>query len=176
MPRMMRMSSLVFVCALFACSSGGGPSPDGGSQPVCGDGVCASSEVNNCMSDCGGNPANPVCGNNQCENGETQASCPSDCHPAGPVCGDNTCDMAGGENSTNCPGDCSGGTGMLDCMAPETLIGCGACFLDPTACTPPFDMASCMACLGGGLPGMNCNMNMVCDPGEDMTTCPFDCP
>jgi hypothetical protein len=171
MPRMMRMSSLVFVCALFACSSGES-GPDGGSAPVCGDGVCASSEVNNCMADCGGgNQNNPVCGNNMCETGETQASCPSDCQPAGPVCGDNTCDMAGGENSTNCPGDCSGGGGQLDCMAQETLAACALCLIG-NLCMPPVTPDACTAC--AMLPGTMCNLDQVCDAGEDPTMCP-DC-
>jgi len=171
---MMRISSLVVVCALsvVGCSSGGsGPGADASTSPTCGDGVCAASEVGVCQADCG-QTSNPVCGNNTCENGETMQNCPSDCHPAGPVCGDNTCDMAGGENSTNCPGDCTGGTGTLNCMDPNTLIGCGACLLFQ-ACTPPFTEADCMACAsGGGFP--NCNLDGVCDAGEDPAMCP-DC-
>ena len=178
---MMRISSLVFVCAAFVvgCGSGeSGPGSDASTSPTCGDGTCAASEVGVCQADCG-QTSNPVCGNNTCENGETMQNCPSDCHPAGPVCGDMTCDMAGGENSTNCPGDCSGGGGTLDCMDPATLIGCGACLLTQM-CTPPFTEADCMACAmlpgGGGLGCVGGAPNGVCDPGEDMTNCPPDCP
>jgi hypothetical protein len=183
MPRMMRITSLVFVCSLFVvgCGSGeSGPGSDASTSPTCGDGVCAASEVGVCQADCGATTG-PKCGNSTCENGETPANCPQDCQTSGPICGDMTCDMAGGENSTNCPADCSGGGGgALDCMDPATLIGCGAC-LGFGMCMPPFTEADCMACamLPGGGGGLGCvggAPNGVCDPGEDMTNCPPDCP
>lgn len=144
---MMRMTSaLVFVCAAFvgACAWGDG-SPDDGTgggggvdaavaSAVCGDGVCAATEVNSCSSDCGGGGgsgmANPVCGNGTCETGETNASCPSDCTGGG--------GGSGSGSGAACPAD------PLECF--DCLLG-GAC---PTG----HDMNSCTTCVlgGGGLP------------------------
>jgi hypothetical protein len=185
----MRTSTLAFVCAVFlsACawgeSSGGGddddPPPDDPPAAVCGDGTCASTEVGVCTQDCGGT-SNPVCGNGSCEGPtETNATCAQDCPPSGPVCGDNVCDMAGGENSSNCPGDCTGG-GSIDCNDQMVLIACVACLLDPTGCSAlGVTEADCLTCAGGGgislceggAPDGTCNAGA----GEDVTTCPDDC-
>lgn len=48
------------------------------------------------------------CGNNSCDNGETSASCPSDCNPNNPIpssCGNNICES--GESNQTCLADCS---------------------------------------------------------------------
>jgi hypothetical protein len=151
----MRTSTIALVCAVMfaACAwgessnpPGDPPTPDSGTQQaVCGDGTCAPAEVGQCTMDCGA--AGPVCGNANCEAGETNATCAQDCPPAGPVCGDTVCDMVGGENSTNCPGDCMGGGGTLDCAAEDTIIACGLCLIDPMFCLPPATQAECEACL-----------------------------
>lgn len=146
-------------CAWGESSSPGGddddgPPPDAAPvQVVCGDQTCAPSEVGNCPSDCGGGNT-AVCGNAACETGETNATCPQDCPPAGPVCGDTVCDMAGGENSTNCPGDCTGGGGgggggNIDCNDEVVLFSCFACLSDPTSCSG-FGVTEedCAACAG----------------------------
>jgi hypothetical protein len=150
----MRTLTLAFVCALFAGCAWGEGSPSGGDDDqttpdastsgaaVCGDAVCAASEVGSCNADCGGT-VGPVCGNNVCETGETTASCASDCTTAGPVCGDGTCDMAGGENASNCAGDCGTTSGTCPADPNECLL----CVLDPTLCPSGHDETSCTACL-----------------------------
>jgi len=166
MRRMMRMTStLLFVCASFVmgCAWGDGSGDDGAgggggvdaavASSVCGDSVCAASEVGNCSADCGagGGAANPVCGNSTCETGETSASCPNDCGGGG----------GGSGSGTACPSD------PIECLG--CILG-GPC---PTG----HDANSCQACAlgGGGLPGGGtCNMDGTFDAGEDMTTC-IDC-
>jgi hypothetical protein len=164
-----------FVCvvaalAVGACSWGSGsgsssPGPDasfGGGNAVCGDNVCASSEVGNCPADCGNSGSNnpqAVCGNHQCETtlGESATSCPTDCATG-----------SGGGSNTG-----SGGNTSLDCNDQATQFGCLLCTLGGQ-CTPPYDVVSCAACGGGGgcVGGLP---NGVCDPGEDANNCPFDC-
>jgi hypothetical protein len=149
----MRTSILAFVfAAVMAACAGGGtdpgdPTPDAPSNntPVCGDGTCAGPEVGVCPQDCGN--ATAVCGNGTCEAGEAGV-CNQDCPPAGPVCGDNVCDMNGGENSTNCPGDCGGNQGGT---CPADPFACFTCAIDGTGCPAGHDMTSCTECLFGGL-------------------------
>lgn len=148
----MRTSFTAFVfAALSACAGGGDdpPTPDAQSNPnvpVCGDGTCAAQEVGACAQDCG-NSATPICGNQMCENGETLQNCPNDCSAGVPVCGDSTCDMAGGENSTNCPGDCGGNQGG---NCPADPLECFGCLIEPSLCPAGLDQAACEACIAGG--------------------------
>lgn len=171
--------TFMVLCALVlvgACSWGDG-SGSGDDSPagvdaaaiVCGDGVCAGSEIGNCTADCGG-PGNPRCGNGVCENGESNATCAADCPPAS-ACGNGTCDN--GETNGNCPADCPA---QGNCPADPN--DCLVCALFGQLCPTGQDTNSCSACiLGGG--GGACSggfPNGVCDAGENATNCPFDCP
>lgn len=169
MPRMMRMTSaLLFVGAMFvACSWGegsgdDGPSGGGGvdaavSSAVCGDSVCAASEIGFCAPDCGNGGGNttPTCGNNTCETGETSTSCPNDCAGGG--------SGSGSGSSAACPSD------------PIECIGC----IIGGPCPTGHDATSCQACALGGGGGLgNCTGGMpdgMCDASEDPTSCPLDC-
>lgn len=176
---MMRLNTgivcVVAALAVAACSSGSGssnPGPDASSSngAVCGDNVCAATEVNSCPQDCGtgGNNSAAVCGNGQCETtkGESATSCPSDC--SGNTGGSNTGSGGGG------------GSGALNCSDQNTLLACFAC-IATNVCTG-VDANSCQACLGGGGGsglGSGCvggAPNGTCDAGETNATCPFDCP
>jgi hypothetical protein len=170
----------MFLCALFvtplgACAwgntSGTGDDDDGGNPPapVCGDALCAGPEIGKCPADCGNPPTGPTCGNGSCENGENNANCASDC-PAQSQCGNNVCDA--GETTGNCPNDCPA---QGNC--PADPFECFTCASFGVLCPSGHDQNSCTACIiGGG--GGTCSggfPNMVCDPGENPTNCPFDC-
>jgi hypothetical protein len=190
MPGMMRKTFvLVVALVMSACSFGGSGNKGGGggggggddvdaSIPVCGDGVCAATEVGSCTQDCGGGGTNPVCGNGQCESskGESASSCPSDCGGGGgAVCGNSICEAS--ETGTSCPSDCAGGgSGSLDCNDQNVLLACVTCLL--TNQCSGVDPNSCQACIGGGGMGAGCTGGIpdgVCDANEDSTSCPFDC-
>lgn len=175
---MMRTLALVCAVVVGACSWGntsGTPQQTDApvnTMPVCGDGICASSEVGHCMQDCGG-MSNPVCGNGLCENGETPTNCAQDCMAAS-SCGNGVCDTSMGESNANCPQDCPN-MGGLNCQDPPTIIGCLIC-INTMVCIPPGTLAACTACVGTGSGCMGGMPNGTCDPGENHTNCPFDCP
>ena len=141
--------ALAFVCALFAaCATTDGGGGDDGSDPpsntpVCGDAVCAASEVGSCSQDCG-TGSTEVCGNNICE-GTEPSTCASDCNsmPAA-VCGNGQCEST--ESQATCPGDCTGG-GSTQC--PSDLTVCFLCIVDASLCTGGLDQNTCQTCLLG---------------------------
>jgi hypothetical protein len=68
--------------------------------PYCGDGECNNGETNTtCATDC---PVDPWCGDGTCNGTETLTSCATDCVVA--TCGDGTCN--GDETTTTCATDC----------------------------------------------------------------------
>jgi hypothetical protein len=149
-------SALAFV---VACASSEGPGTEGGDeeeevvqQPVCGDAVCAASEANSCVMDCGmgGNNNGPICGNGACDTGETNASCAADCPP------------------NNGTGGGGGGGGSCD------PIACLSCLFDASTCAAlGTDQATCATCeyCDGGAPDGTCD-----SATEDSFVCPSDCP
>jgi len=177
--RSMMRNSTGLLCSiafavLGACAWGdgsAGPTPPGddepGSQEVCGDDICAATEVGVCTADCGSNPNNP---------GSGSGSNPT------VSCGNFTCEANLGETTSTCPADCGSGSGSgsstLDCNDQNTQIACIACIAG-LGCTG-VNATDCQTCLGGGgglgsceggMPDGTCNAAA----GEDATTCPFDC-
>lgn len=152
MPTTMRdIKALAFVCALIAAcattDSGGGDDgndPPPSSDPVCGDAVCAASEIGICAADCGSGGGNTeVCGNGTCE-GNEPTTCASDCQTTA-VCGNGQCEST--ESNSTCPGDCTGGGGGGQCPADPTE--CFFCILDPSLCTNGLDPTTCQTCVLG---------------------------
>jgi hypothetical protein len=174
------IKALAFVCSLIAAAAcatsggdggGGDDGPPVNNTPVCGDAVCAASEVGSCSQDCGTGMTS-VCGNSMCE-GTEPTDCPTDCAQQ-TTCGNATCEA--GETMSTCPADCTtgGGGGNIDCDDQLTQIACVACLFG--SCTGVTE-ADCLTCVGlpgtggcvGGIP------NGVCDAGEDANNCQFDC-
>ncbi len=178
-PTMRDIKALAFVCALIAaCASTGGSGGDDGSDPpppsnpVCGDAVCAASEIGVCTADCGtGNTE--VCGNGKCE-GNEPTTCASDCNASSAVCGNGQCESS--ESNATCPGDCPTGGGGT---CPSDPTECFVCILT-SQCPTGLDPNTCQTCIlgGGGGGGTGCTGGVpdgVCDANENSTTCPFDC-
>lgn len=115
-----------------------------------------------------------VCGNSKCE-GNEPTTCASDCAATGAVCGNGQCEST--ESNATCPGDCTSGGGGGQCPTDPTV--CILCLLDMSLCPSGMTQATCQACALGGGGGTGCSggaPNGVCDAGETMQTCPFDCP
>ena len=130
--------------------------------PICGDDVCAQSELDFCISDCQNR-----CGNNICELRETCDTCPEDCCtcPDGScsvqelissscpedcdICGDGVCSFYE-ERNNNCSTDCSCGDGI--CSSRERIN---------RSCPDDCGSSSC----GNGY----CSLN------ETPQSCPSDC-
>jgi hypothetical protein len=141
------IKALAFVCALIAaCATtdgGGGDDgtvdPPGGGNPVCGDAVCAASEIGVCQADCGTGGGNTeVCGNAKCE-GNEPTTCATDCQTTA-VCGNNMCEAS--ETSSTCPGDCTTGGGG---MCPSDPTACILCLIDQSLCPTGMTAATCQA-------------------------------
>jgi hypothetical protein len=156
----------VGACSWGSGSGSGNTAPDASGPAVCGDNICAATEVGFCTQDCGSGGNH---GGSNGSNGQQTA-----------VCGNGQCETTLGESATSCPSDCggnSGSGGALNCSDPNTTIGCGLCSV-AMVCTPPYDAVSCAAC-GGGSAASGCTGGLpdsVCDSMENNTTCPFDCP
>jgi hypothetical protein len=150
MPLMRGFISLAFVCSMFAaCATteggggdAGGENPPPTGSPVCGDAVCAASEVGICSQDCG-TGMTEICGNSKCE-GNEPTTCASDCNttPGGAVCGNGQCEST--ETNATCPGDCTTGGGGT---CPTDPTECFLCVFDATLCANGLDQNTCTACL-----------------------------
>lgn len=118
----------------------------------------------------------PACGNLICDEGESFASCTSDCALV-IVCNNNgVCDM--GEQPSTCANDCSSCNVNLTCEQGENPITCPTdCALvlscnNNGVCDAGENVANCTAdCLPTGA----CNFNGACDAGESFASCPSDC-
>jgi hypothetical protein len=174
------IKALAFVCSLIAAAAcatsggdgGGDDGPPVNNTPVCGDSVCAASEVGNCSSDCG-TGMTEVCGNGMCE-GNEPTTCASDCTMGGGgVCGNGQCESS--ESASTCPADCNtgGGGGNIDCQNEDVLAACILC-LTGIACINVTE-TDCTSCATGGIGCTGGLPNGVCDAGETTQNCPFDC-
>ena|SRR5688572_15398085 len=120
--------AFAFSCASSEVDDGKDTDDDMQSQHACGDGTCAAAEVGTCTQDCG--------------NGSNMSTT---------ACGNGACDAAAGETQTSCPQDCGGGSGSgsgSSTLCDQIALACVVCLLEPTACIPPADEATCFACAG----------------------------
>ena len=126
-----------------------------GTEAVCGDGFCASSEdEDSCSDDCEA----AECGNGVCEAGEA-GSCEEDCE-TGTAAGW-TCEPSYYGTRDGC--DCNCGTRDPDCDLPEQLI---------------LNCSDGEICNAGGscaTPGAGDCGNDICDGDETAGSCPHDC-
>lgn len=169
MPPIMKLiSTFVFVSAAFVtgCSWGDGSgtdqpppaTPDAPSGNMCGDGVCAASEIGLCTQDCGSSntPDAPVtqCGNFVCDTGETNATCPNDCSGDGSGSGSGS----GSGDPLQCALMCLADPNPEECAAACLGGGGSGGFGDDTGCT-------------GGAPDGTCDSTEMGNP----LTCVSDC-
>ncbi len=162
-------SALISVM-LCADQSGCDPGPGG---PKCGNGQCEEGESNaSCPADC--KATGPKCGNGQCEEGESTATCPADCKATGPKCGNGQCEE--GETSSTCPADCKTAPQCGDgkCEGNETPQSCLA------DCKPVCGDGKCELGESKNTCPKDCGSNTVCgnnvcEPGETATSCASDC-
>ncbi len=123
-----------------------------------------------------------VCGNSACEEGETPATCSSDCGSPEPSCGDNTCNDE--EAFEICPGDCpyngfacangvcEGGESYESCSQDCGLSNIIGTACGDGACEPGEDAGYCPTDCTSIKP--NCGNN-ICNSWETETTCRADC-
>jgi len=142
------------------CCSGNCVTPTCTSDAGCNDNnACTTDACNNagtCTASCSNSPIANCCGNGNCEAGETQCNCATDCgNPPstetnctdgidndcdgftdgddsdcqGAVCGNDICEISGGEDCLNCPADCNGQT----TGRPANRYCCG----DTVGCSDP---------------------------------------
>lgn len=120
---------------------------------TCGDLTCDEGETcASCPSDCG---ACIVCGDGACDATETCSDCAEDCGDCPPpVCGDDLC--AAEESCADCPQDCG------DC---PSVCGDATCQIDEDCVDCPQDCGACPEGCGNG----------VCAVSETCETCSADC-
>ncbi len=191
---MRRFPTISLVIAFLVwLPAGTGCSDDSSGGGSCGNGVCEEGEsTTSCPEDC-------TCGNGTCDEGEDVSSCAEDCT----VCGDGQC--TGDENCDTCEQDCGACPRCPDgeCNGQETCEtcpqDCGSCaelcgngVLDANEDCDGTDLfgedcvtqgydAGTLACDEhclfdySGCVNYECG-NGTCDPNEDGTSCPEDCP
>lgn len=136
--------------------------------PTCGNRVCETAlgeSYRTCAEDCPAPVLAAYCGDGTCNNGETSATCTSDCRATitpvvTAICGDRTCQTT--ESTTSCPADCG----------ESAVCGDAVCSFDKneTAASCPSD------CSSGSNVAFICG-DARCDSarGESSTNCPADC-
>ena len=123
------MKSLSTILTTLLLSSAiGCATDDSSSNPPseCGDGTCSDGETHaTCASDCPS--SGPTCGDGVCNGDETSSSCATDCPTSGPFCGDGAC--SNGETSATCATDCpqTACSTQADNCTGETVCVAGSC-------------------------------------------------
>ena len=101
-------------------------------------------------------------GNNNCGGGGGPTPCDND----------GACEVDAGENTQNCPRDCTGpcnNNSFCDVGEGPDCLDCGGACNSDGRCDPNETAAACVDCQPG------CNNNGLCDAKEDNVTCPVDC-
>eukprot|EP00545_Synedropsis_sp_CCMP1620_P006689 CAMPEP_0119029482 /NCGR_PEP_ID=MMETSP1176-20130426/40541_1 /TAXON_ID=265551 /ORGANISM="Synedropsis recta cf, Strain CCMP1620" /LENGTH=760 /DNA_ID=CAMNT_0006985829 /DNA_START=47 /DNA_END=2329 /DNA_ORIENTATION=- len=149
--------------------------PTAAPNPDCdNDGICEEGEdCNNCPNDCGQrtNGQKYCCVGGACDDDRCNSVkdghewiCAADTTPPVGSCGDGKCQE--GEDCNNCSDDCrsqknNSGAGRFCCVG-------GAC--DDSRCN-----AYNWECEAPSTSQSSCNMNSICEEGEDCNSCPNDC-
>jgi hypothetical protein len=116
------------------------------------------------------------CGNGVCEAGEDCSNCPGDCvggTTSGAVCGDGVCDAGNGEDCVSCAADCNGKQNGR----PANRFCCGdGDGENPVSCGAPQCSTGGFSCTDVPAPGGSfCCGNSVCETGEGCGNCGLDC-